>query len=51
LKEGQTHEGKSQEEDDGEAELICCFRWRSFSMRRVAIFAALGANENTSGLA
>ena len=39
------------EDDDDEAELICCFRWRSFSMRRAAIFAALGVNENAIGLA
>jgi hypothetical protein len=38
------------EDDDDEAELICCFRWRSFSMRHAAIFAALGTDENAIGL-
>jgi hypothetical protein len=45
------YEANPQEDDDDEAELICCFRWRSFSMRRAAIFAALGINENAIGLA
>jgi hypothetical protein len=38
------------EDDDDEAKLICCFRWRSFSLRRVAIFGALDTNENAIGL-